>query len=293
MKKIRYIIEAILLAFLLGVSKLMPALWASNMGGWLGRNIGTRLAASRKAKANIKMVYPNKTDKEINKIVTGMWENLGRVILEYPHIQTIAKNHTEIVGVDIFTNNEFTSPIFISSHTGNWEVCPPAFWLQTKIKVNPVYRAPNNPFVDKMLNKKRSLNGALTPIPKSRSGTRRLVKTLQSGEGIGLLIDQKFNEGIKANFFGHPAMTSDHFVTLAQKFGCPIIPLQIERVEGINFRITVFKPLDIKDKSINEIVAETHSLLENWISKHPDQWLWLHRRWMSQTEIERYNNEHP
>ncbi len=290
MKKIRYFTEAILLAFILGLSKLMPTLWASNLGGWIGRTIGPRLAASRKARANIQMALPDKTEEEITQILTGMWENLGRVMMEYPHIKNIAKNHTEIIGIDIFKANQSTAPIFISAHLGNWEVCPPAFFLQTGIRVNPIYRAPNNPFSDKILNKVRTVNGALTPIPKSRGGTRNIVKTLQSGEGIGLLIDQKLNEGIKADLFGHPAMTSDHFAKLAQKLDCPIIPLQIERIKGINFRITVSEPLDIINKSSDEIVTETHSLLENWIGKRPEQWLWLHRRWMSQQEIESYSN---
>ncbi len=290
MKKIRYIAEALLLALLLGLSKLMPALWASNLGGCIGRTIGPRLSASRKAYANIKMALPDKTDDEATQILIGMWGNLGRVMMEYPHIKNIAKNHTEIIGVEIFNRNEFTAPIFISGHIGNWEVCPPAFWLQTGIKVNPVYRAPNNPFSDKLLNKIRMVDGALTPIPKSISGTRSMIKTLQKNEGIGLLIDQKFNEGIKANFFGHPAMTSDHFAKLSQKLNCPIIPLQIERIKGITFRITVSEPLDVSDKPSDEIVDQTHALLESWITKRPEQWLWLHRRWMNKTEIERYNN---
>lgn len=291
MKKIRYFVEAILLIFLLELSKLMPALWASNFGGWIGRIIGPRLAASRKARANIEMALDDKTEAEVTDILTGMWENLGRVMMEYAHVKAIAKSHTDIIGMDIFKANQSMAPIFISAHLGNWEICPPAFFLQTGVKVNPVYRAPNNPFVDKVLNKLRTVNGALNPIPKSRAGTRNIVKTLQSGEGIGLLIDQKFNEGMKANFFGHPAMTSDHFVRLAQKLDCPIIPLQIERLKGIDFRITVSDPLDISNKSSDEVVQQTHTILENWIAQRPEQWLWLHRRWMNAQEIKGYSNE--
>jgi len=265
LKKVRYTAEAILLILLLSISKALPALWASNLGGWIGRTIGPRLAASRKALANIKMVYPDKSEAEITAILTGMWENLGRVMLEYPHITTIARKHTTIINREIFDRHKDSVAIYISAHTANWEICPPAFYFQTGTKVNPVYRAPNNPFSDWILNKARNLKGALSPIPKSRGGTRHIVKTLQAGEGVGILIDQKFNEGIKADFFGHPAKTSDHFATLAQKFDCPIIPLKI--------------------------VDLTHKILESWINKRPEQWLWLHRRWMNPQEIERYNNE--
>lgn len=285
MKKIRYFFESVVLFLMLGLSKFLPTLTASNLGGWIGRTIGPRLAASRKARANLKMVFPDKTDNDREKILIGMWDNLGRVMMEYSHIEEIAKKHTQIIGIEIFKKNEFTAPIFISAHIGNWEICPPAFWLQTGIKVNPVYRAPNNPIADKMLNNKRSVNGALTPIPKSRTGTRMLVKTLQNGEGIGLLIDQKYNEGMKTNFFGHPAMTAVNFAQLSQKFNCPVIPLRIERIKGIDFRITVSEPIDIANKSIEEIITQTHSILEEWITEQPEQWLWLHRRWMTNKEL--------
>ena len=292
MKKIRYIAEAILLTLLLGISKIMPALWASNTGGWIGRTIGPRLAASRKALTNIKRAYPEKNDSETTKILIGMWDNLGRVMMEYPHINKIARNHTEIINLDVFDQYKDQAAIYISAHTGNWEICPPAFYLQTGAQVNPVYRAPNNPYSDWLLNKARNLKGALVPIPKSRSGTRNIVKTLQNNKGIGILIDQKFNEGIKADFFGHPAMTSDHFASLAKKFDCPIIPLQIERTQGIDFTITVHNALELEDKTNAQIIDITHKILEGWVNEAPQAWLWLHRRWMNKQEIERYKNEH-
>jgi KDO2-lipid IV(A) lauroyltransferase len=292
MKKIRYMFEALFLVILLGISKLMPASWASNVGGFIGRTIGPKLAATRKAHNNVQMVYPNKTPEEIQTITTGMWENLGRVMMEYPHIEKISRNHTKIINFNVFEKYKNQAAIYISAHTGNWEICPPAFFYKSGTKVNPVYRAPNNPYSDFLLNKARHLKGALSPIPKSRGGTRQMVKTLKDNEGIGILIDQKFNQGIKADFFGYPAKTSDHFATLAQKFNCPIIPLQIERDEGINFTITVHSPLDTQNKSNAEIVDITHSIIEDWINKRPEQWLWLHRRWMTQAEIERHEHEH-
>ncbi len=289
MKKIRYIFEAILLVILLALSKIMPVSWASNLGGCIGRNIGPRLAASRKAKASLQLAYPDKTENQIQEITTGMWENLGRVMMEYPHIKTIATHRTKINNIEIFEKHKDSAAIYISAHTGNWEICPPAFYFQTGAKVNPVYRAPNNPYSDWLLTRARNLNGALSPIPKSRSGTRQIVKTLQANEGVGILIDQKFNPGIVTNFFGRPAKTSDHFATLAKKFNCPIIPLQIKRTHGAHFEITVHAPLDINNKTSSEIVDITHDIIEGWINKRPEQWLWLHRRWMS--EKERYKNE--
>jgi KDO2-lipid IV(A) lauroyltransferase len=145
----------------------------------------------------------------------------------------------------------------------------------------PIYRAPNNPFSDKLLKWARSMGGKLKTIPKSKTGTRQLVKALQEGAHIGMLIDQKYNEGIEADFMGRPAMTSPVYAQLAQKFDIPLIPLRIERTEGPNFRVTVFPPLETRNKNIEEIIDESHKLLGNWIKEKPEQWLWLHRRWDS------------
>lgn len=279
MKNLRYILEALLLLLVLAVSKILPVDWASNLGGFLGRSIGPRLAASRKAFNNIKMALPQKSDAEANEILTGMWDNLGRVMMEYPHLEKIGRDRTEIIGLDILERYRDTPAILLSGHLANWECCPPALLIQRNFKASPIYRAPNNPFSDKMLHYARTLAGKIKTIPKSRTGTRHIVKAMQEGYFIGMLIDQKYNEGEAVDFFGTPAMTSPIFAQLAQKFNCPIIPLRIERTEKCNFLITIEEPMKIEGKDSLAIIKETHVLLESWIKERPEQWLWLHRRW--------------
>lgn len=279
MKNIRYILEAILLILVLGISKCLPVAWASSVGGWLGRNIGTPLAASRKVMVNITKVYPDKSTEEKQQIITQMWDNLGRVITEYPHLKNIGRNHTKIINSKILKAYEGKAVIFISGHFGNWECCPPAILLQLNYFLHPIYRAPNNPFSDWLLNKARQVGGKLIPIPKSKTGMRHMVKILGDNNGIGMLIDQKYNEGIEVDFMGYPAMTSPIFAQLAQKYDCPIVPLHIERLDGPNFQITVMHPIKTKDREIVDIVNESHEILKSWIDKNPGQWLWLHRRW--------------
>lgn len=281
MKQARYLLEALLLSIVMIISKILPTPWASNLGGFLGRTIGPKLAASRKALNNITKAFPDKTDEEVQRIIRGMWDNLGRVMMEYAHLRHIGRDRTEIIGKDILEKYNNTPAIFFSGHLSNWEVCPPAVLLQVGFIINPIYRAPNNPISDYMLNYARTMGGKLRTIPKSKSGTRHIVKTLQENQGIGMLVDQKYNEGIASNFFGRPAMTSPIFVQLAQRFECPLIPLRIERLKGPNFRVTILDPLDIKDKSVETLVDESHALLEEWIKEKPEQWLWLHRRWDS------------
>lgn len=281
MKLFRYILESFLLGFFLLLAKLLPVQWASGLGGFLGRIIGPKLGASKKAFNNLKMIMPDLTDAEAQNIITGMWDNLGRVMMEYPHLKHIGRERTEIIGAEILEQYRDKATILFAAHLANWEVCPPAMLLQHNFDSMPIYRAPNNPFSDALLKWARSVNGKLKTIPKSKSGTRNIVKALQDGERIGVLIDQKYNEGVAADFLGKPAMTSPAFVQLAQKFNTPLVPLRIERLKGPNFRITILPPVNIENKPMETVLDECHDILGNWITEKPEQWLWLHRRWNS------------
>ncbi|MGH1455223.1 MAG: lysophospholipid acyltransferase family protein [Alphaproteobacteria bacterium] len=290
MKKLRYIFEAVLLYALFFIFKTMSPEMASNIGGWIGKTIGPKLAASRKAKKNITRALPDKTETEKNKIIKDMWENLGRIIAEYPHLETLSLKNTQITykGDTKLLTQSKTPMIFFGGHIGNWEVNCAATLTQMNRPATLTYRAPNNPFVAKLLDKTRTLNGRLTAYPKSRESGRHLIKTLKNAKSIGILIDQKYAEGLNIPFFGYDAMTNPIFVQLCQKFKCPLIPIRNERLSGCNFRLTIYPPINVMNdddttRPIEDVIKESHKLLEEWITERPEQWLWLHRRWKNKT----------
>ncbi|MEK7800938.1 MAG: lipid A biosynthesis acyltransferase [Pseudomonadota bacterium] len=278
MKKIRYLIEAALVRALISLFRVLPPETASNLGGRIGRNIGPCLSVSRKATRHITNSLHTDT-KQTQTILHGMWDNLGRVFAEYPHLKTITMHRTELLGVENLGNLPTTKgpAIFFASHLANWEVAAPTLRRQN-IDVDLIYRAPNNPYVQNVLDTCRSMDGVLRTYPKSASGMRQVMTALKEGRRIGILIDQKYNQGVEADFFGQPAMTSPAFIQLAQKFNCPLIPVQVERLPDAHFRVTVHPAFDItKDKMV--LLNAAHQLLEEWISAAPAQWLWLHKRW--------------
>lgn len=287
MKKLRYIIEYLSLKILLFIFKVLPPKQASGLAGFLGALIGSRLAVNRRARKHINLAFPDKTPEQINQLTTEMWRNLGRVIGEYPHLEKISKKHTTINFIDESTKNIIQSDvpiIFFGGHIGNWEINCLASLLQMERPVTLTYRAPNNPYVTEMLDKARTLNGRLKSYPKSRESGKHLIQTLKNNEAIGILIDQKYNEGLNIPFFNHDAMTNPVFVQLAQKYKCPLIPIRNERVKGCSFKLTVYPPVptineDSSPRAIEEVINDAHKLLENWISERPEQWIWLHRRW--------------
>jgi KDO2-lipid IV(A) lauroyltransferase len=280
----RYKLEYAGLKLYLGALALMPPPVASAVSGGIFGTIGPLMGISRVGRNNLARVFPHWTRTQVNHTLRKMWVHLGRVIGEYPHLEAIAKNYTTFRNGERFSARVGQgATLFVSGHIGNWEVLPPAMLYQIGLPMHSAYRAPNNPLVDEMLVNFRSSGGKLRSFGKTRKGLAEILRALQGGECVGMLIDQKMNTGIEAPFFGRSAMTSTAFVELARKVGCPLIPGQIIRTKGCHFEINLGEPIAVGERPTQDIVADTHAVLEGWIKDHPEQWLWIHRRWKKDT----------
>jgi len=282
-KKIRYSIEALFIRFIFLIFGFLPIKTASYLGGFILRKIGMFLPPCKTAKVNISLAFPEKTDKEKNKIILAMWDNLGRVIAEYSHLSEILE-HVEIEGIEHLeqAHNSGKPAIFFSAHIGNWEICP---IVAKKIGLNiyPIYRRPNNTGVENILKKARGV-GATELIPKGSKGAKKMLSVLKNNGALGILMDQKLNEGEVIPFFGIDAMTAPAIASFALKFSCPIYPISIERLSGCKFKAVISPPLDVKitdnsKKDIRNILLDINKQIEKWILKNPEQWLWTHKRW--------------
>ena len=285
-KNITYFFEGMALHLVFFIFRMLPLDTASNFGGWLGKTIGPKMGVTRHALKNLTIAMPDLNQDERLNITRDMWENLGRIIAEYPHLENIGKNRTEIHGKNVMDNLEKASgpAMFFSGHLSNWEICGPTTLTQLDKYIDTTYRAPNNPWADTLLGKARTLNHKLNAYPKSKNGGRQIMTALKQNRYVGILIDQKYNEGISIPFFGQPAMTNPVFVKLCQKFKCPLIPVQGQRLNGANFSLTFHEPIELftKDGSpipVEEVMINANHILEGWIKDNPSQWLWLHKRW--------------
>ena len=264
----------------------MPLDWASALGGAAGRLIGPRLGISKRARTNLNAALPELTPGEIERIVRGMWDNLGRVAFEYPHLRKIkvfTGERVEVHGLDNLQGalNAGRRVILFSGHLGNWEIAALAAG-QYGIDVAQIYRAANNPLVDGMLARLRGDAGEL--IPKGAVASRRAMAALRRGGHLSLLADQKLNDGIAVPFFGHEAMTAPALAMLALRFECDVLPVRVERLQGARFRLTVYPGLALPqsgDRAADTLalMTEVNRSLETWIRERPEQWFWLHRRW--------------
>lgn len=282
----RYRIEAWLAALLIGALGLLPLDWASWLGGVTGRLIGPRLGITKRARINLRAAVPELTSAEIEAVVRGMWDNLGRVVYEYPHLKKIkvfAGDRVEVHGLDNLKAALAAGRrvIMFSGHIGNWEIAALAGG-QYGIDVAQIYRAANNPLVDEMLARLRGDAGEL--IPKGAVASRRAVAALRRGGHLSLLADQKLNDGIAVPFFGRDAMTAPALATLALRFECDVLPVRVERLRGAHFRLTVYPKLPLPnsgDRAADTLalMTEVNRTLETWIRERLGQWFWLHRRW--------------
>jgi Kdo2-lipid IVA lauroyltransferase/acyltransferase len=281
---IDYPLQAAGLALLYGLFAALPVDWASAAGGWIGRTLGPRLGATKKARRNLERAMPELTPERRQEILLGMWDNLGRVITEYPHLDTIWRHRTEQVGTGIFRTiaNEQRPSLVFSGHLANWEIDLMAV-TRNGMPVTAVYRHLNNPLVGRLMERPRAATGAKL-VPKGREGARAIMATLNARGSVCMLVDQKMNDGIPVPFFGRDAMTAPAIAQMALRFDCPIIPVRAERLGGVHLRMTAFPPLDLprtgnREADIRATMVQINKLLEDWVRARPEQWLWLHRRW--------------
>lgn len=286
-KLIKHPVEAASLFIALGLFRLFPIDVSSNVGGWLGRMVGPRLGTSNRARRNLRLAFPDKSPAEIERIVTGVWDNLGRVLFEYPHLGQITAKESgriELVGakhVHAAANSERSS-IIVAGHLANWEVM--AFVAaQQGVDLTIIIREPNNPYVQPAVDKLRGTSGGKR-ISKGTDGARQALQLLKRGGVLGILFDQKMNDGIPVSFFGHTAMTPAAPAQLGLRFKSDIIPVRTERLGPGRFRITCFPPIEHpnsgnRKEDISRAMEQLNRLLESWITEKPEDWLWLHRRW--------------
>ncbi|ONG55697.1 lauroyl acyltransferase [Pseudoroseomonas deserti] len=257
----------------------------SALGGAVTRAIGPWLGVSRVGRRNLALAFPERDPGWREAVLKDAWENLGRSMMELPHLPGLPQTESgpgwELVGAGNMPPGA-KQLVFFSAHIGNWEVLPlaaQAFGLT----MGSLYRAPDNPLVDAVVRQMREGGAELPLFPKGSRGARQALKHLAGGQALGLVVDQKLNEGIELDFLGQRAMTATAPAELALRFGCPLIPVHVQRIEKNRFRVVVEPPLAFpatgdKAEDIRILMQRVNDHIGAWIRDRPQDWLWLHRR---------------
>jgi KDO2-lipid IV(A) lauroyltransferase len=268
-------------ALFFGLFRILPLDLASAFGGGIARALGPPLGVSKRARRNLKAAFPALSPPEIERIVRAMWDNLGRVMAEYPHLARIRVfppgDRVEVRGTEHIDTALAAGRrmIMFGGHLGNWEISSLAA-TQYGLAAVQIYRALNNPLVDAMLARLRGDRDEL--LPKGAVASRGALAAIRDGKHLSLLVDQKLNDGIPVPFFGRDAMTAPALARLALRYDCDVLPVRIERLTGAHFSLTVYPKLDVSGDA-GAIMTRVNAVLEDWIRARPEQWLWLHNRW--------------
>ena len=285
MKKIKYFVEFLIIIFLLVIFKILGFKLASNLGGLIGRSVGPLFRSKKKILSNISKALPKIGEKNTELIVKKMWENYGRILSEYMFIKNFRnskyKKFLTIEGQEILNElKDSKEPVvFISGHFNNFELM--AMQIEKSgINLAAIYRPLNNIFLNKIMEKIRTKYICRKQIKKGGSGTRELLESFKNNYSIAIMIDQRVSESIKVDFFNQKASTTTIPAQLVKKFGSKIVPIYIERINGVYFKMTVSRPMILKKEStIEEITLKLNKWLEKMILINPDQWIWSHDRW--------------
>jgi KDO2-lipid IV(A) lauroyltransferase len=258
--------------------------------GW----IGPLLREQKIARANLTAAFPEKSPEEIEAIIAGVWDNLGRIGAEFAHIDQVwdydeaypLKSRIEIPPRthELFHQLRLDGrpALIFTSHLGNWEM-PALAAVAHGLDAAILYRRPNIASADRIVQEMRQVNMG-TLIPAGRDAPIRLAEALQKGQHVAMFVDQYLTGGVEVTFFGRKTRANPMLARLLRQVECPVHGVRIIRLPGHRFRAELseeVKPVrdekgQIDVKGTTQAVTD---VVESWVREYPEQWLWLHRRW--------------
>jgi KDO2-lipid IV(A) lauroyltransferase len=267
----------------------------ANFAGALLRRVGPLLPEHRIGRDNLRAAFPEKSADEIEKILAGVWDNLGRVAVEFAHLDEFCMAGVGPQTADVMTYrpemearfNEIThsdrAMLGFAAHLANWEL-PAVGTKAVGARAAILYRRPNiAPVSDLIVKLREPLMGEL--IPAGLSAPLQLSRLARSGVHVGMLVDQHYTKGVEVIFFGRRCMANPLIALLARQTGCAIRGMRaIRKPDGNSFSLEISDVIEpVRDAEGEVDIAGTMqritSIVEGWVREHPEQWLWLHRRW--------------
>lgn len=269
---------------------LIPIKAALVIGGLVGR-LGFWLVWKYRdlAISNLRHAFPGKSRLEIKRLAAKVFENLGKIAVELVNFPKINKfnidNFIRIENAGILEGElkKGRGVILLTAHFGNWEMLA----LTTRVKGYPGSAIGRRLYFhkyDQYLNSLRKIHD-VNVIYRDQS-PRSILKVLRAGKIIGMLADQDVDsvEGVFVDFFGRPAYTPIGPAALAMASGASIVPAFMVRIESDKHVMMIDKPVEITDTGNKEADLLTNTkrwsdIVESYIRRYPDQWVWMHRRW--------------
>jgi len=279
---------------LLRTARYFDAIKTADLFGRITRFIGPMLRENRIGRANLTAAFPEKSPAEIETILAGVWDNLGRLGAEFAHLDHIWEHdpaHPELSRIEIQprTHELFAQlrldgkpALIFFCHLGNWEL-PAVAAVAHGLDAAILFRRPNSASANRVIEELRQVKMG-TLIPAGRDAPFKLAEALQRGQHVAIQVDQWFTNGVEVTFFGRKTKANPTLARLLRQIACPIHGVRIIRLPGHRFRAELSEEVQpVRDASgqidVQGTMQASTSVVEGWVREYPDQWLWLHRRW--------------
>jgi Kdo2-lipid IVA lauroyltransferase/acyltransferase len=279
---------------LLRITRFFDPIKTANLFGRFTRLIGPMTREQRIGRANLTAAFPEKSPEEIETILAGVWDNLGRLGAEFAHLDHIWEHDPAFpeksrIEIPPRTHELFAQlrldgkpALIFFCHLGNWElaaVAAVAHGLDAAI----LFRRPNSASANRIIEELRAVKMG-TLIPAGRDAPLKMAEALRNGQHVAIQVDQWFTNGVEVTFFGRKTKANPTLARLLRQIECPIHGVRIIRLPNHRFRAELSDEVEpVRDASgqidVQGTMQAITSVVEGWIREYPDQWLWLHRRW--------------
>jgi Kdo2-lipid IVA lauroyltransferase/acyltransferase len=280
---------------LIGAVRRLDRRRTADFAGALARKIGPLFPEHRLGRDNLRAAFPDKSDAEIEKILAGVWDNAGRVVVEFAHLDEFCLEGFGPQTADVVTYAPETmtryrqvmaggkATIIFGAHLANWEL-PAIGAKMVGMDSAVLFRRPNiGSISDAVVKMREPLMGQL--VPTTLDAPVKLARMLQSGIHVGMLADQHYTRGVDVLFFGRRCLANPLIALLARQTECAIHGVRVVRLPDRNsfwaeLTDAIAPPRDDAGRiDVAGTMQAITTVIEGWVREHPEQWLWLHRRW--------------
>jgi KDO2-lipid IV(A) lauroyltransferase len=278
----------VLVTLLLKAIRHADRIWISDVFARFMRKVGPWRREHRIGRANLAVAFPEKSPAEIEQILAGVWDNLGRVGAEFAHLDRLTVGdplNLPYVKFDARFDrlrDDGKPALVFAAHLANWELpatMAAAFGLDAMV----LYRRPNiGAIADAVIAIRNNSMGTL--VPTDFDAPIRLSRALEDNRHVAMLVDQYYVKGVEVTFFGRRCMANPLIAKLARQTECPIHGTRIIRLPDGCFRGEITDAIAPARDAAGRIDVQgtmqaITTEIEGWVREHPEQWLWLHRRW--------------
>jgi len=285
----RHRLEYWIVRALIAAVRLMPPVVIRACGTVLGLAFYTVDGAHRRiALRNLATAFPSRPEGERRAIARAAFGHFGRLLFELLRFATLTPEQmvarVEVDGAERSraAYAQGKGVLFVTGHFGFWELQAMVHAAQVE-PVSILARALDNPYLNRLLEDIRQRTG--NTVIYRRETIRRVMRTLHAGHGVAMLIDQHImsRDAIYVDFFERPAATTSAVAALALRTGAPVVPVFALPIGGGRYRMIYEHPVEPPKAesadAIYEFTQRCTDVLEMYVRRHPELWLWMHRRW--------------